>query len=1683
MEGGEDVVADQKDVGEPEASKPNAQTHEGTFGGSNEEGDYCRICRGEATDDLPLFYPCKCSGSIKFVHQDCLMEWLSHSQKKHCELCKTPFRFTKLYDHRMPQTLPLPLFIRQICLHAVRNTLRWIRYLLVGLVWLGWLPWSIRQVWRGLFWLADGSWGDMMNLDGNPSSRLQDLRNSTTDADVTAALSINATEELVNALPQMVAPISGFLGYSSSEFLLIKIVRFLYPNLFNWSAGLIQAGPSNSTTFIRASDRQPSFLSDVRYLKTLTSYQTINQSVIDVLEGQLICLLIVTAFILIFLIREWVINQQPAVALPADDRLDDVRPAVGDGALRGHARRRRGRGVDEGREERVRRIAVPRARRRLGPPEAEREQGNVEAPEMPADGRTDDAEGLGMNSSSSVFRVEYQPTENHEEPSTVVRPPMQARNSQDDVASIRRTIEEGIPSRNSPEWPGLETFKELWNRADHDPAKVLSIIREENREGELGWIVAQMERLQQHPQPRLELPLVKAEDTPRSDYENTDNDIIHETGVFALSSDSPPQLYWPDENPQRLETDDGIIYEPGLSTLSPDSPPQLSSPGKDPQKSEEEESMRSVRSTERSPSETWDMMESAEAPVEPFSNLTTAPYLPESDVGSPAASTTAEPDNENPGEQHEASNTAVVVRNPDTIPQDHNLDHLIPAIDALADWLWQTDEYPPQADEQFDEVNAHLVEDVDQDAPFIPIPLAEVASDTEDEVQAEQNAEVVAAAAAAGIDLNNAEAIEDAEDLDGILELIGMQGPLTGMVQNVIFSEFLISLTLAMSVWLPYIWGKIALLLLANPVGVFVKAPLHLISLVANTSVDISLFISGICVYMLKFGLDFLVYLVSLVHPVSHSWINTNPIGKISLSLASGSGSRLEKAIFQTFGGLKPDLPAFSVLSHQALYVFQHQLVIKVQTIGQFLVYIFYGVPLRLKQCIHGGVGVNKCTIYDALHFIVTSYRQTVNDLGRLYQGLCNLRSLKLGVEKPLDTSSLDYSLVRWSTKDRVIAILIGYAFFAFVGYLYIKISRLVLGLKKGDKVEGVVADSLKQAGGVMKVILIIGIEMIVFPLYCGFLLDVALMPLFEGVGFQSRLAFVMNAPITAIFVHWFVGTCYMFHFALFVAMCRKIMRRGVLYFIRDPDDPTFHPVRDVLERPIAIQLSKIAFSGLVYGGLVILCLGGIVWVVSRVEGIFPIHWTSNEPILEFPIDLLFYNFLLPILIRSVEPSKKINAMYEWWFRKCARWLRLSNFLFNEQKDDEQGQHVKGRWSALFQRKQSFVDAATTGEDNQPETNFIRDGTFVRAPGSDSVRIPKGGRVFLEVDDENKENDDPNDEDQMPHGIRNDNFVKVYIPPMFRTRIAAFVILVWVFAAVSGIVFTIAPLSLGRKCILFITQGSRPPNDLYAFSVGLYLCGSVVYVLSYYGICREWLFRKIDHYFKDTRHAFPRLWSSFVYFGGLAYMGITFGFILPFLFSTLVELYFVAPLHTYLTSTYTPRAPTYNYPALPPTIHVIQTWTLGLVYLRVIVRLVTNQPDPQTRAATAIQSILRQGFWRPDIRLASRAFVLPSLVISSILLVTPLGLGWTINVMLGQPELQAKVYRYAYPGILGVALALHCAILLKRQVGVWRTRVRDEVYLIGERLHNFGEAQRRQGKGKGKARVGDLAVSERLQIR
>ncbi|CAL4088676.1 unnamed protein product, partial [Meganyctiphanes norvegica] len=53
--------------------------------------DICRICHCEADLDSPLIAPCYCAGSLKYVHQSCLQQWIKSSDTKCCELCKFNF--------------------------------------------------------------------------------------------------------------------------------------------------------------------------------------------------------------------------------------------------------------------------------------------------------------------------------------------------------------------------------------------------------------------------------------------------------------------------------------------------------------------------------------------------------------------------------------------------------------------------------------------------------------------------------------------------------------------------------------------------------------------------------------------------------------------------------------------------------------------------------------------------------------------------------------------------------------------------------------------------------------------------------------------------------------------------------------------------------------------------------------------------------------------------------------------------------------------------------------------------------------------------------------------------------------------------------------------------------------------------------------------------------------------------------------------------------------------------------------------------------------------------------------------------------------------------------------------------------------------------------------------------------
>ncbi|XP_067241970.1 E3 ubiquitin-protein ligase MARCH8 isoform X2 [Chanodichthys erythropterus] len=101
-------------------------------------GDCCRICHCEGDDESPLITPCHCTGSLRFVHQSCLQQWIKSSDTRCCELCKYDFIMeTKLKPLRKWEKLQMTASERRkimcsVTFHVIAITcVVWSLYVLI----------------------------------------------------------------------------------------------------------------------------------------------------------------------------------------------------------------------------------------------------------------------------------------------------------------------------------------------------------------------------------------------------------------------------------------------------------------------------------------------------------------------------------------------------------------------------------------------------------------------------------------------------------------------------------------------------------------------------------------------------------------------------------------------------------------------------------------------------------------------------------------------------------------------------------------------------------------------------------------------------------------------------------------------------------------------------------------------------------------------------------------------------------------------------------------------------------------------------------------------------------------------------------------------------------------------------------------------------------------------------------------------------------------------------------------------------------------------------------------------------------------------------------------------------------------------------------------------------------------
>ena len=1574
------------------------------------------------------------------------MEWLSHSQKKYCELCKTPFRFTKLYHPHMPRSLPMAVFLRKGALHLASTLITWIRGLLVISIWLVWLPWSMRFAWWGLFCIADIGWfRDILSVEVVIRNQSQLSSNNT---------SPNPSfrfKHLHQSLPHSES-LSTATDPSQPRTSIATVAQWAFPQIFNFSS--ISQPANDSLSLAPLPVERNSLLTNISFFKSPTPNAFVNDFIMDVIEGQIITLALVAAFVLILLIREWVVQQQPIINIAAENN-------------------------DQGEEQ---------------DQEYDFEDQEQNDPSLAQTVYDTIANGDVANGAQDAEPLDAGDLTSIEDPALDILI-ADIFECQEDIKAFCQREMSGTGAA-APD--NLVTGSKLIRKLEQTQSAIFEYwkhavqARDANAlETALGKLDRLRMAIRYVPQPRagryeadnaeLEsvtqdlIPLIEGRsiartlsrsrsrlrsrtpadrargrsEQPGSRAGSTDrrgnarsrprmpirsesflaNEIhrrIQDRQEALSGSQDPSRLRVATESEadhhresnflEQLPEATGRLEQRRQSAPIDESGPQPSESSEaQPKPNLDQESQQQPVLEGQGPSE---FSQSNQVGSDTSAD---SPHTPQA-LPVPNIEVTGDPEE---GEVEDENRIAV-----------HEDNEEKGYADRLLDWLWG-DLRPAAPMPNQDGPDEHIVQDIHQEAPFIPFlnarPNRQANAAADRDAQPNADDEVVQAQQPAEANVNENDAIEDVEDLEGILELVGMQGPISGLFTNVIFAAVVVAATIATAVWLPFLIGKMALIVLARPIAIF-KLPLHVLSLSTNFAIDASILIaSGI--------VNWLLTPISIILPGLFNTESMRNVLESTNTSLFAAASRLFETCRIIVDGSSFDHASYTFDSHSAI----HRLHTRNANIAHFFGRIISNIYQEFSDSPRTPAALwNHVTgfSFKAGFAVLYAVDVTANWIFNYTKSIVS-DGLTITFEKTAPAPKEQLAPPVWTASERATAIGLGYAMFVIAGAVYFKKFAPITSGRQGKKVEDVVLEILQQAGGILKVILIIGIEMLAFPLYCGFLLDIAMLPLFGNASLPSRLNFTLNSPWTSVFLHWFVGTCYMFHFALFVSMCRKILRRGVLYFIRDPDDPTFHPVRDVLERNVTSQLRKIGSSAMIYGGLILVCLGSVVWMLAYgIGGVLPVRWGNSSGILGFPVDLLLYTTLKPVILRVLTPTDGLSKVYDWWFRICARALDLSDFLFGDERDEE--------------------------ESNQKVSKSK--GRLMRVPASDQVRIPKGRQAFFEIEDtpiksagevtaedqtspvgEENAGDDQAGEDIQPGSTRDPDYTNVYIPNWFRIRIGIFVVCLWFLTAGAGFSLAVLPLLIGRVSFGIILPGDLWANDIYAFSVGTCLIGGTVWLITKY--------READQAFKAQPDETWRKLAEFVrtlqtptsqYFFGACRIAFTyagFAVYIPGLFSLLVDLYFIGPLHVYLGDR------THFH-----IVHILQNWTLGLQYVRIFVHFLHWHSD--SRPARAFRAIIEPGYLNPNAKLAARYFLLPITLLASIAVIVPASVGWAAARAICDPSdeiRRTQLQRLAYPIVLVVCYALWRMYRLAQSFREWRLRIRDEAYLIGERLHNFGE--------------------------
>lgn len=542
----------------------------------------------------------------------------------------------------------------------------------------------------------------------------------------------------------------------------------------------------------------------------------------------------------------------------------------------------------------------------------------------------------------------------------------------------------------------------------------------------------------------------------------------------------------------------------------------------------------------------------------------------------------------------------------------------------------------------------------------------------------------------------------------------------------------------------------------------------------------------------------------------------------------------------------------------------------------------------------------------------------------------------------------------------------------------------------------------------IVKVSLLSVVEIGVLPLVCGWWLDICSLAMFDAT-LRDRESSFRLAPGTSMFIHWLVGMIYIYYFASFILLLREVLRPGVLWFLRNLNDPDFSPIQEMIHLPILRHVRRLVASAVIFGTAILLML----WLPVKLlrwawPGFLPYTVTvqSEAQVSELSLELLLLQVILPALLEQSHTRTWLKALIRGWCRVVAWMFDLQSYLLRDQTEDpgpaviEEPQHpdLGAAHQALLQREGPIGF--------QP---YIRPRWF-------PARLV--GLLFC-----------------VCVSLVIASLIAMTLPVWLGRRVMA----LWMVGAPAPSPPVLPPTLSGTETSEAVVALSGRVHEVYTVACGTYVCWAAARGLA---LALSWLPRGRRAVLDRVKHWAIIGVKAFVAFFLL--IGL-----IPLLFGLLLQLVVLVPLHVPLEQN--------------PILFIWQDWALGVLYTKIATAITMMGPDWRIRLA--IERAYNDGIREIDLKFIVTELAAPVICCFGLALAVPYAVAYGIvPLLITNLQTQILIARRLYPFLVLINLVCIVIYFQIRQFKKLYEHIKNDKYLVGQRLVNYEHRNKSQSQ-------------------